>query len=125
MRIVFEEGVCEDIDAELIGGDQYRLLATPLCSSSVAKLGDVVQLTNEGSVWRFERLLHSSPLIILEALVTLEIAQTLEFQAFLDHVREIGGVWEQAFGGVVFIHLPPASVADLTSRMAKVFGQSR
>lgn len=121
MRIVFEDGVCEDIDTEPMTATRHRLLATPLASSSGARLGDVVELTSDGDIWRFERLLDRSPLVTLDMLVTREIAGAPGFLDLLEQVRRIGGEWEQAFGGIVFIHVPPASVAEIESRLSEVF----
>jgi hypothetical protein len=120
MKIVFEDGVCEDIDTEVMTGSRYRLLATPLSSSSAARLGDVIELASEGDLWRFERVLDRSPLVTLEWAVTQDIAAAPMFHELLEHVRQIGGEWEQAFGGIVFVHLPPASVAEIESRIEEL-----
>jgi hypothetical protein len=123
MKIVFEDGVCEDIDAELVDGKHHRLLATPLCSSSGAKLGDVVELTSEGKIWRFERVVDRSPLEMLDCLVPRVIAEARELQDLFEYVRQIGGEWEQAFGGIVFLHVPQTSVPDVQSRMMRILQQ--
>ena len=123
MRILFEDGTCEDIDTEPVRG-RYRLLATPLCSSSDLRLGDVVELTSEGDIWRFQRVMARSPLVTVEYLVTRKIAELPAFHSLLEKVRQSGGEWERAFGGVVFIHLPPTSVPWIKSQMANLLEEN-
>jgi len=123
MRILFGDGTCEDIDTEPVGGS-YRLLGTPLCSSSDLRLGDVVELTSEGDIWRFQRVMTRSPLVTLEYLVTRKIAELPDFHSLLEQVRTSGGEWERAFGGVVFIHLPPSFVPRIRSRMAELLKEN-
>lgn len=120
MKILFEDGVYEDVDAEPLTGNRYRLLATPLSSSSDAKFGDVIELTADGDIWRFERVFDRSSLHTLELLVSQSVAESPASRAVLEHVRQIGGEWERAFGGIVFVHVPPGSVAEIESRMAEI-----
>ncbi|HEX2836108.1 MAG TPA: hypothetical protein VHW00_24095 [Thermoanaerobaculia bacterium] len=119
MRILFEDGVCEDVETEP-DGDFHRLAATPLSSSTDARFGDVIELAAEGPIWRFVRVAEASPFVTLEFLLSREVAESEAFGRVLDHVRDQGGIWERAFGGMVFVHVPPETANDVKSRLAEL-----
>lgn len=119
MRILFDDGVCEDVETKPYG-DFHRLAATPLSTSADVRLGDVIELAVEGPIWRFVRVVEASPLVTLEFLLSREVAESEAFGRVLDHVRDRGGIWERAFGGMVFVHVPPETVDDVKSRLAEL-----
>jgi uncharacterized protein DUF4265 len=120
MRILFDDGVCEDVEAGQIDDKRYRLLWSPLSSSTSAKLGDVIELTQEGEIWRFVRVVEPSPLETLEMVLSREVAESPAFHDLLNFVRDAGGEWEKAFGGIVFLHFPPASGAEVRARLDRL-----
>ncbi|HEX7809877.1 MAG TPA: hypothetical protein VF608_14170 [Thermoanaerobaculia bacterium] len=120
MRILFDDGVCEDVEAEPVDAIRYRLLWSPLSSSTNAKLGDVVELTPEGEIWRFVRIAEASPLETMQMVLSRELAESSAFHDLLNFVRDIGGEWEKAFGGIVFLHFPPASGDEVRARLDRL-----
>jgi hypothetical protein len=125
LRIVFEDHVCEEVDAHQLQGNCFRLLMTPVASSTGARYGDEIELQpEEGGVWRFKRILKPSPLITSEWLVSEDVAESLTLTELLREVRESGGEWERAFGGIVFLHLPDEVNASFIGRLTKLFSPS-
>ena len=120
MRIVFEDSVCEDIEVEQLPDGHVRLLETPLASETGARLGDIVELKTEGSVSRFVRIVAPSILVTLEWLVTSRVADSPEFRKTIQYVRTIGGETEQAFGGMLLVHVPSERVREVTARIEEL-----
>ena len=117
MRIVFDDGVCEEVEVEP-AGEYVRLLMTPLASNTHARLGDLVELQNEeGDVARFLRIVEPSTLVTLERIVGGETALSESFLALLAEVRAMGGECERAFGGIFLLHVPPPGVTAVEKRL--------
>ena len=126
MRIVFDDSVCEDVEVEPLPDGYVRLLETPLASETGARLGDVIELRSEGSVSRFVRVVAPSTLVTLDWLLPKRVADSDEIRETIQYVRTIGGETEQAFGGVLLVHVPSERVEDVTVRLQELLhSQSR
>ena len=117
MRILFDDAVSEDVEVERLPDGHVRLLETPLASETAARLGDIIELNPEGSVSRFVRIVTPSTLVTIEWLVTSRVAHSQELRDTIQYVRSIGGETEQAFGGVLLVHVPSESVEEVTGRL--------
>jgi hypothetical protein len=113
MKIVFDDGVCDDVDAEPLAETRFRLLATPMASNTAARYGDVLELSEEGAegeVWRFVRIAEPSPFVTLTA-------DAVDDDLLVD-LRGMGGEVEVAFGGIIYLHVPPSRVEGMRQRLA-------
>jgi hypothetical protein len=110
MKIVFDDGVCDDVDVESLGPTRFRLLATPMASGTAARYGDVLELSEEGEVWRFVRIAEPSPFVTLTA-------GAVDDDLLVD-LRGMGGEVEVAFGGIIYLHVPPLRVERVRRRLA-------
>lgn len=115
--ILFDDGVCEEIEAEEVSASSWRLKQTPLASSTSARLGDVVELTPEGKIWRFQRVAEPASHVTIELLVPKDEGDWGALRALFDAVSDAGGEWERAYGGLVLLHVP-AHAAHAIVQMA-------
>lgn len=105
MLILFEDGVCEELSAERLPDGTFRLVATPLATSSSVRRGDVLVLREEGKIWRLERVAVAAPHVTLELAMTGDVVRASGLRALFERVEDLGGEWERAYGGVVLIHI--------------------
>lgn len=119
MLILFEDGVCEEVEAGAAGESRFLLMQTPLASSTTARRGDVVELESEGRIWRFVRVVHPATHMTIE----LNVAEgdALESPAALrsifDALEQAGGQWERAYGGFVLLHVPAPHAAAIQEKV--------
>jgi hypothetical protein len=119
MKILFEDGVCEEVEVTELSPGGVRLEETPLASASEVYFGDEIELERgEHSVWRFLRVSkrrdHQSVSIPLGS----EVADSEELRSILAAVAQQGVHWERAFGGILFLHGPAEEVARARTRIA-------
>lgn len=124
MRIVFEDGVCEEIGVEPLGEGHVRLLETPLASSTGARMGDVVEVAPEGSTFRFQRIVAPSVLITTEWLINAKSTESEELAVFLAQLCRLGGEWERAFGGILLVHAPLEHADEIARALPRVLNGS-
>lgn len=104
-RIMFENGDSEDLIVTSLTSNLYRLEE----SSFVGEMRylDVIRaIPLEGGSLLFKEVVTPSTLATQSWVVSKEIVESPELSKVLDRVMAIGGNWEQAFGGVLIIHLP-------------------
>jgi hypothetical protein len=118
MLILFEDGIAEELRAERIGETTFRLSETPLASATTVRRGDVVELADEGKIWRFVAVTEPSPHVTIELVVPT--GGWTELRDLFDFVAQIGGEWERAYGGVVLLHVPPAHAIDVERRVREL-----
>lgn len=106
MLILFEDGVCEDVETGTAGDSRFMLLTTPLASSTTARRGDVVELAAEGKIWRFLRVVEPSTDVTIELVVPKEHGDWGALRNLFDTLEQLGGKWERAYGGLVLLHVP-------------------
>jgi len=122
MRIVFDDGICEDIEVEPLSGGEVRLLQTPLASATDARYGDAVELKEEGQVHLFQRITARSPLVTTQWTVTEAVAESAELQDVLSNVRGAGGHWERAYGGMMLVHTPDRYAEKVRQALERIVG---
>ncbi len=96
-----------------LGNGQYRLEETPVLLEEPLFFRDIIQASRHlGRGLNFQQLVEKSGLRVYDFLLPLEVAGSEELQVFLRRIKGDGGHWEVVFGGIVIIHLPPASALD-------------
>jgi hypothetical protein len=112
MRILFEDGVCEDVEVTSLSSQSVRLEETPLASSEEVRFGDVIEVEPyERDVFRFVRVISRSDLEMSTFLVSQKVAGDEAFTKVLSQVTAIGVHWERAFGGVLMLHGSAGQIA--------------
>ena len=105
MKILFEDGVYEDVGTSEISPSVVRLDETPIASSADVRFGDLIEVEEgEKGVWRYIRLSKRADHESASVLISQEIATSAEFQTALSEITGLGVHWEQAFGGILFLH---------------------
>jgi hypothetical protein len=112
MRILFEDGVCEEVEVTHLSAESVRLEETPMASSDEGRFGDVIEVARyEGDVFRFVRLIRRSDLEMATFLVSQKVADDEAFIGVLSRATATGVHWERAFGGVLILHGSPGQIA--------------
>lgn len=123
MLVLFEDGVCEEVEAERLEGDRWRLLSTPLATSSNVRRDDVVVLREDGRIFRFEKIAKAAPYVTIELVMSEAVIRAEGLRALFERVEETGGQWERAHGGVVLLHVPPERAAEIQSMRDALSGE--
>jgi ribosomal 50S subunit-recycling heat shock protein len=112
MKILFEDGVCEDVDVTELSSGVVRLEETPLASSSELRFGDVIELEQDDQrIWKYVRLSKRADHESASVLLSHDVADSRELENVLADITQQGVHWERAFGGILFVHGPPEQVA--------------
>ena len=116
VRIIFEDGSTEDLLLTAIGSNFYRAEESSLLGEMSYK--DVIQAESlgDGSL-RFLKIVTPSGLKTSSWILSKDIIESDRFRAILDYVMELGGNWEQAFGGLLLVHLPPEQADTIEARI--------
>ena len=124
-RIVFENGDREDLIVAPLGSDLYRLEESSFASE--IRYMDVMRAVaqDDGSLL-FKEVVTRSDLATHSWVLSKEILSSRELREILDLAMAVGGNWEQAFGGVLIIHVPKeliemivGQIEDLTLRRGR------
>jgi hypothetical protein len=112
-RVLYENGDSETLAMTKVGPDLYRLEESSFVGDAV--YGDVIQCkpTDDGSML-FEEIVERSKLVTQSGIFSREFLAMDRVRSILDSVMEAGGMWEQAFGGLLIVHTP-AEIADAVS----------
>jgi hypothetical protein len=112
MRILFEDGVCEEVEVTSLNSQSVRLEETPMASSEDVRFGDVIEVAPyERDVFRFVRVISRSDLEMATFLVSQKVAGEEALAKVLSRVTAIGVHWERAFGGVLMLHGSAGQIA--------------
>lgn len=108
----FEDGITEELLLTSLGSGRYRLERSALVEDSV-NLGDVIaaEPDSDGTI-RFVNVVQKSPYVALRWVISKRAAESRGLTTFLEHVTEIGGLWERALGGALILHIPHACAFD-------------
>lgn len=108
---------------ELVGPNLYRLEHTPIWANredDPIHAGDVIEV--EPLADGTHRLLHvveRSPMRHFTWAVPRFFAESAEYRRFSAAVEAAGGSWQGAFGGMLWVHLPPDSNFDPEPELAR------
>lgn len=116
-RVFYENGDSESLAMTKVGPDLYRVDESSFVGDAV--YGDVIQaeLRDDGSLL-FQKIAERSKLVTQSGIFSKEFLLTDRVRSILDFVMESGGMWEQAFGGMLIIHTP-AEIADTVRKGLK------
>jgi hypothetical protein len=119
-KVLFPEGDSEELLLRLIESDLYLLEESSLLGH--ACYHDVIRATPavDGSL-NFEHVVRRSGLSTTSWILPQKVIQSSELHAILSDVMRLGGNWEQAFGGLLLIHVPPQE-ADNIHRKIELLG---
>ena len=111
-----------------LNGDTEELLVTPVAADlflleESSLLGhvsyhDIIRATigNDGSLNLVE-VVKPSALVTHTWILPSNVVESVGFRSILSDVLKVGGHWEQAFGGVVLVHLPPQEAEKVQERI--------
>jgi hypothetical protein len=113
-RLVYENGDSEQLALTSVGPDLYRMDESSFAGNAVYR--DVIRtrVMADGALLFVEIAEHST-LTTQSFILSAETLPTERIQSILNRVMEAGGMWEQAFGGVLIVHTP-AGVAESIGR---------
>jgi len=120
--VVFANGDSELLLIRSVGPDQFRLEESSLLSlaSDVmeVRFHDVIRATTQadGSL-RFHEVVSKSDLQTSIWLLSRQIVESADLRSVLDDVTDLGGASEQAFGGYLLVHMPPAGAEAINERI--------
>lgn len=122
-RLAYENGDTEQLKLTGVGADLYRLEESSFAGDAV--YGDVIRARGTpGGALLFVKIVERSNLETQSWILSAEILATEEVQQILDVVTKAGGMWEQAFGGLLLIHTPASITKTIFDRISN-FSSSR
>lgn len=111
--IRYANGDSERVMLTEAGSGLYRVEESSFAGDAV--YGDIIRADkNTDGDLTFHEIVERSPLVTKSWIVSPDVLATERIQQLLDMVTEAGGMWEQAFGGLLIIHTPE-SVSKLIS----------
>ena len=117
-EIVDEEGLRMHVMVEPVSDYAARVCECMWMVESF-DFDDVIELASaeDGQAFRFVRVIEQSPLVRTSAVLSEGAAASGELDALLGDVVEAGGYWERAFGGGLFVAVPPDSDLNVMERL--------
>lgn len=108
-----------DVAVTQIDENLYQLEQSPLDERAFYK--DIIQAKKleDGSLF-FEKVIESSGRNNYCYLLSKKFCETSEFEKLLIKIEKSDGYWEQVFGGILIISLPPDSTISLPKEIAKL-----
>jgi hypothetical protein len=115
-KIVFENGDSEEHLVVPLGSDLYRLEETSFWGEM--RYLDVIRAaTCDDGALLFEEVITRSELATESWVLSKEVLASREMHEILDLVMTTGGNWEQAFGGILIVHIPKESIEMIAGRI--------
>ncbi|MEM7248123.1 MAG: GNAT family N-acetyltransferase [Acidobacteriota bacterium] len=113
MVIEFEDGFSMNLAVTQVGPITYRLDNVPW--SDEAGFRDVIEVEETGpQEARFVRIVEKSDWQVQSVGLSRAMQASKELDRYLEEVVELGGHWEQVFGGMLSVCLPPGVQHDLS-----------
>ena len=82
---------------------------------------DVIEVEAEfHGAFPFVRVIEQSGLVRSTSILSQAAATNPKLATLLDEVVQAGGYWERAFGGALFIALPPNAGIDVNAALASL-----
>jgi hypothetical protein len=123
-RVWFEDGDSEELLVTALGNDCYRLEESSLLGE--ARYRDVIRAIRraDGGLL-FHGIETRSDLVTQSWLLSEDILDSTECGSLLCEVMAMGGNWERAFGGLLLVHIPESSAAEIAERVKKLTVRGR
>ena len=104
-NLVYANGDSEQLALTCVGTELYRLEESSFVGDAV--FGDTIRaVKSEDGSLLFKEIAEHSELITQSLILSAEFLQTERMRSILEKVMSAGGMWEQAFGGLLIIHAP-------------------
>ncbi len=105
-RIVYTNGDSESLLLSCAGAGLFRLEESSLLGE--AQYHDIIRASSkaDGSL-EFRGVVALSGFHTEEWILSKSLIESPEFRSVLAWVMSVGGNWEQAFGGLLLVHVPP------------------
>ena len=108
----------EEILITHLRGDRFRLDTTP-AFSEFASFGDIVELTIVGDRHLIcHRVVQKSGLRTIRVLESKGFVSSAAWVRLCERIAELGGHWEQVFGGYLMLHVPVDSIVTVDEALA-------
>ena len=116
VHVIFADGSTEDLLLTALGPNIYR--AEESCVLGEFSYKDLIEARplSDGSL-QFLKIVTPSGLKTNCWILSKGVIESEGFQAILDSVMNLGGNWEQVFGGVLLVHLPPEEADVVAARI--------
>jgi len=108
------EGVSFSALCSHIEGRLYRLESIPFAAETIA-YGDTFEGEEVDDKLRVRRVVEKAGRRNYSFILTQASRESAHLKNVLATVEQQGGIWEQAFGGVLAISLPPSAEYDPTA----------
>jgi hypothetical protein len=111
-----EEGITTSTPLTQVGTNLYRLEAVPTFSD--ANYHDIVEGEwIDAETLRVRRVVQTSGWQTQVYILSREVIAHGKVQQHLQRVLAMGGYWEQIFGGMLYICLPPGAILDFEENL--------
>ena len=105
-RLVYENGDSEQLALTAVGLGLRRLDESSFVGD--ARYGDIIRVKEMDDVaLLFVELAERTTLVSQSWIMSADVLKSERMDAILKNVMQVGGMWEQAFGGLLIVHLPP------------------
>lgn len=124
-QVVYENGDSEQLKLTAVAPALYRLEESSFAGEAV--YGDTIRVQNmaDGTLL-FREIAERLALTTQSWIVSASILGTEKIRTVLAKVIDSGGMWEQAFAGMLFVHTPPSvlfsALQQLSQRRAGIPG---
>jgi hypothetical protein len=119
----------EGVYVEPVGPRQYRLEDSPIVASwedNPVHAGDVIEVEPlPDGTHRLVRVVERSPMRHFDWVVPRFFYESPEYTRFGAAVESVGGWWKGAFGGALWVHLPPESTFDPEAELSRRIAAAR
>jgi hypothetical protein len=123
LEITYPNGDSEGLLVSRVeDGNLFRLEESSLLED--AFYGDIVELLPTGeNTGAFQKVVSRSGLKVLRRIISKEIQNSPKLQPLLERIMQLGGNWERALGGVLFVHLPDSVDFNLDKELKAIHDQ--
>lgn len=107
VKILFDDGVCEEVSVSFVGECLCRLEETPMASTTEARFGDVLEFEPEDGIAKMKRIAESSCFEMLTISLPTSDGRSEMISALVREAEAAGCRFERAYGGTLLVHVPP------------------
>lgn len=105
-KLIFENGDSEQLALTVVGPDLRRLDESSFVGDF--RYGDIIRVKEmDDGALLFADIVERTPLVTRSWIRPADVLKSEGMNAILTKVMQAGGMWEQAFGGLLIVHLPP------------------
>jgi hypothetical protein len=121
-NLVYANGDSEQLALTCVGRELYRLGESSFIGEAV--YGDTIcaEKAEDGSLL-FKEIAERSKLITQSLILSAEFLQAERMRSILENVMSAGGMWEQAFGGLLIIHAPQEIATAVLDEIKEIWAR--